>query len=192
MEDTAILDLYWARDERAITETFRNPMENTVTASLTIFLHDREDTEECLNDTWMRAWNAIPPKKPNRLELFLGTITRNLSFDRWKGRHAQKRGNGTMDMALDELAECIPAAHDTESIVEAAELERSINAFLHTLSEQECNVFFTKVLVRGGYVQIAERYGMNLNTVKTSLFRTRKKLQKYLSSRGLSCKRKRR
>lgn len=81
-------------------------------------------------------------EKPNRLELFLGTITRNLSFDRWKGRHAQKRGNGTMDMALDELAECIPAAHDTESIVEAAELERSINAFLHTLSEQECNVFY--------------------------------------------------
>lgn len=141
MEDTAILDLYWARDERAITETQKSYGKYCYSIAYHI-LHDREDTEECLNDTWMRAWNAIPPKKPNRLELFLGTITRNLSFDRWKGRHAQKRGNGTMDMALDELAECIPAAHDTESIVEAAELERSINAFLHTLSEQECNVFY--------------------------------------------------
>ena len=95
-------------------------------------LHDREDTEECLNDTWMRAWNAIPPKKPNRLELFLGTITRNLSFDRWKAKNAQKRGNGIMDTTLDELAECIPAAHNTEEAVEAAELERaSMRSCIH-------------------------------------------------------------
>ena len=99
MEDTAILDLYWARDERAITETQKSYGKYCYSIAYHI-LHDREDTEECLNDTWMRAWNAIPPKKPNRLELFLGTITRNLSFDRWKGRHAQKRGNGTMDICL--------------------------------------------------------------------------------------------
>lgn len=139
MEDTAILDLYWARDERAITETQKSYGKYCYSIAYHI-LHDREDTEECLNDTWMRAWNAIPPKKPNRLELFLGTITRNLSFDRWKGRHAQKRGNGTMDMALDELAECIPAAHDTESIVEAAELERS--TMLSCIRSPNRNVMF--------------------------------------------------
>ena len=87
-----------------------------------------------------------------------------------------------MDTTLDELAECIPAAHDTESIVEA---ERSINAFLHTLSEQECNVFLRRYWFVEEYAQIAERYGMNLNTVKTSLFRTRKKLQKYLEQQGI-------
>lgn len=159
--------------------------ENTAIVLLVIFLHDREDTEECLNDTWMRAWNAIPPKKPNRLELFLGTITRNLSFDRWKAKNAQKRGNGIMDTTLDELAECIPAAHNTEEAVEAAELERSINAFLHTLSEQECNVFLRRYWFVEEYAEIAGRYGMNLNTVKTSLFRTRKKLQKYLEQQGI-------
>ena len=117
-------------------------------------------------------------KKPNRLELFLGTITRNLSFDRWKAKNAQKRGNGIMDTTLDELAECIPAAHNTEEAVEAAELERSINAFLHTLSEQECNVFLRRYWFVEEYAEIAGRYGMNLNTVKTSLFRTRKKTAK--------------
>ena len=154
MEDTAILDLYWARDERAITETQKSYGKYCYSIAYHI-LHDREDTEECLNDTWMRAWNAIPPKKPNRLELFLGTITRNLSFDRWKTKNAKKRGNGLMDTTLDELAECIPAAHDTESIVEAAELERSINAFLHTLSEQECNVFLRRYWFVEEYAQIA-------------------------------------
>ena len=85
----------------------------------------------------------------------------------------------------DELAECIPAAHNTEEAVEAAELERSINAFLHTLSEQECNVFLRRYWFVEEYAEIAGRYGMNLNTVKTSLFRTRKKLQKYLEQQGI-------
>ena len=184
MEDTAILELYWARDEQAIAETQKSYGKYCYSIAYHI-LHDREDTEECLNDTWMRAWNAIPPKKPNRLELFLGTITRNLSFDRWKAKNAQKRGNGIMDTTLDELAECIPAAHNTEEAVEAAELERSSNAFLHTLSEQECNVFLRRYWFVEEYAEIAGRYGMNLNTVKTSLFRTRKKLQKYLEQQGI-------
>lgn len=117
--------------------------------------------------------------------VFQQTITRNLSFDRWKAKNAQKRGNGIMDTTLDELAECIPAAHNTEEAVEAAELERSINAFLHTLSEQECNVFLRRYWFVEEYAEIAGRYGMNLNTVKTSLFRTRKKLQKYLEQQGI-------
>ena len=155
MEDTAILELYWARDEQAIAETQKSYGKYCYSIAYHI-LHDREDTEECLNDTWMRAWNAIPPKKPNR-----------------------------MDTTLDELAECIPAAHKTEEAVEAAELERSINAFLHTLSEQECNVFLRRYWFVEEYAEIAGRYGMNLNTVKTSLFRTRKKLQKYLEQQGI-------
>ena len=184
MNDDEIINLFLKRDENGIIElsTKYHPYCYKIAWNL---LANREDAEECLNDTWMRAWNAIPPKKPNRLELFLGTITRNLSFDRWKAKNAQKRGNGIMDTTLDELAECIPAAHNTEEAVEAAELERSINAFLHTLSEQECNVFLRRYWFVEGYAEIAGRYGMNLNTVKTSLFRTRKKLQKYLEQQGI-------
>ena len=104
MNDDEIINLFLKRDENGIIElsTKYHPYCYKIAWNL---LANREDAEECLNDTWMRAWNAIPPKKPNRLELFLGTITRNLSFDRWKAKKAQKRGNGIMDTTLDELAE---------------------------------------------------------------------------------------
>ena len=184
MEDTAILELYWARDEQAIAETQKSYGKYCYSIAYHI-LHDREDTEECLNDTWMRAWNAIPPKNRIVWSCFWELLPGTCRLIDGKAKNAQKRGNGIMDTTLDELAECIPAAHNTEEAVEAAELERSINAFLHTLSEQECNVFLRRYWFVEEYAEIAGRYGMNLNTVKTSLFRTRKKLQKYLEQQGI-------
>ncbi len=184
MKDTEILDLYWKRDERAITETQHSYGRYCHSIAYHI-LHDREDSDECVNDTWLRAWFAIPPKKPERLSLFLGTITRNLSFDKWKRKNAAKRGNGEMDMVLDELIECIPAVHSTEDAVEEAELERMIDTFLHTLSEKDCNVFLRRYWYAEEYGEIARRYGMNLNTVKTSLFRTRNKLKLFLEREGI-------
>ena len=137
MRDTEIMDLYWARDERAIHETQNSYGRYCYCIAYNI-LKDREDSDECVNDTWLRAWNAIPPKRPERLELFLGTITRNLSFDKWKGKHAMKRGSGEITVALDELVECVPDRHNTEEEVEAAELGRLINVFLRSLPEREC------------------------------------------------------
>lgn len=93
VKDTEILDLYWGRDERAITETQHSYGKYCHSIAYHI-LHNSEDSEECVNDTWLRAWYAIPPKKPERLSLFLGTITRNLSFDLWKRKNAGKRGTG--------------------------------------------------------------------------------------------------
>ena len=184
MEDTEILDLYWKRDERAIAET-QNAYGSYCHSIAWRILYDREDADECVNDTWLRAWNAIPPGRPGRLALFLGTITRNLSIDRWKRRKSMKRGKGEMSVSLDELAECIPDTKSTEDAVAAAELERLINSFLHTLSEKDCNIF----LRRYWYVEecgaIAGRYSMNLNTVKTSLFRTRARLRSYLEKEGI-------
>ena len=150
-----------------------------------IALFSEEDAEECVNDTWLKAWNAIPPSRPMRLSLFLGTITRNLSLDRWKGKKAMKRGRGETQVALEELSECIPNNDCTEDAVEAAELERLLNSFLHTLPERDCNVFLRRYWYVEDYAAIAERYGLKLNTVKTSLFRTRNKLKDFLMKEGI-------
>lgn len=184
MKDAEILDLYWDRKEEAIYESQKSYGNYCYSIAWNI-LYSREDSDECVNDTWLRAWNAMPPKRPNRLAVFLGTITRNLSLDRWKERHAVKRGSGEMMLALDELAECVPDAGSTEAAAEAAELERLINEFLHTLPERECNVFLRRYWYVEEYGDIARRYGMKLNTVKTSLFRTRRKLREYLEKEGV-------
>lgn len=184
MRDAEILDLYWKREEQAIYESQKAYGKYCYSIAWNI-LYSREDSDECVNDTWLRAWNAIPPGRPGRLALFLGTITRNLSLDRWKERRAMKRGKGEMELALDELAECLPDAHNTEAEVEAAELERLVNAFLCRLPERECSIFLCRYWYVEGYGDIARRYGMKLNTVKTSLFRTRGKLREYLEREGV-------
>ena len=184
MRDEEIIDLYFARKELAITETQQSYGKYCYSIAYHI-LHDKEDSEECVNDTWLRAWNAIPPKRPDRLSIFLGTITRNLSFDKWKYKNAMKRGSGTVEMELEELLECVPARRSTEEAVEEAELARTINRFLHTLPERECNVFLRRYWFVEEYSEIAKRYQMNLNTVKTSLFRTRQKLKSYLEQEGI-------
>ena len=178
MKDTEILDLYWARNECAITETQAAYGKYCYSIAFHI-LHGKEDSEECVNDTWMRAWNSIPPARPDRLSLFLGTITRNLSFDRWKQKNAKKWGSG------DELAECIPDVSTTEAVVEQRELERQINLFLGTLQEKDRNVFLRRYWYAEEYSEIAARYGMNLNTVKTTLFRVRGKLKSHLEQEGV-------
>lgn len=185
MKDTEILDLYFARDEQAIAETQSKFGSYCFSIAFHV-LHDQEDADECVNDTWMRAWNSIPPNRPDRLNIFLGTITRNLSFDRWKRKKAQKRGNGEMDLELEELAECIPSGSNTEEQVEAKELQRLINEFLKTLSERDCNVFLRRYWYAEEYAEIAKRYGLNLNSVKTSLFRTRGKLKAFLEGQGIT------
>ena len=184
MKDTEILDLYWERDERAIEETQKNYGNYCYSIAFHI-LHTKEDSEECVNDTWLRAWKAIPPSRPQHLALFLGTITRNLSFDRWKHKNALKRGNGEMEAALEELEECVPAAQSTEDAVEEAELQRSLNCFLGTLKERERNIFLRRYWYAEECSEIARRYDMKLNTVKTTLFRIRGKLKNYLEQEGV-------
>lgn len=184
MKDTEILDLYFGRQERAIAETQKRYGKYCYSIAFHI-LHDKEDSDECVNDTWMRAWNSIPPSRPDYLNIFLGTITRNLSFDRWKKKKAAKRGGGEMELELEELAECIPSLGSVEDAVEAAELSRIVNEFLYTLSEKDCNVFLRRYWYSDEYEEISRRYGMKLNSVKSSLFRTRGKLRNFLESQGI-------
>ncbi len=184
LKDTEILDLYFQRDQQALAET-QKAYGNYCYSIAWRILNDKEDAEECVNDTWLKAWNAIPPSRPMKLSLFLGTITRNLSLDRWKGKKAMKRGRGETQVALEELSECIPNNDCTEDAVEAAELERLLNSFLHMLPERDCNVFLRRYWYVEDYAAIAERYGLKLNTVKTSLFRTRNKLKDFLMKEGI-------
>ena len=121
MEDSAIIDLYWAREERALSETDAKYGGYCRSIAHNI-LKNREDSEECVSDTWLHAWNAMPPQRPSILSSFLGRITRNLSFDRCRRQNAEKRGGGSLPLALDELSECVPAPGRVEQALEAREL----------------------------------------------------------------------
>jgi RNA polymerase sigma-70 factor (ECF subfamily) len=115
MTDEKIIDLYFSRSENAITETNKKYGSYCFKIANNI-LNNREDSEECVNDTWMKTWDSIPPTSPSHLNLYLAKIVRNLSFTRYKSKHAIKRGKGEMAVILDELEECIAGQADIESI----------------------------------------------------------------------------
>ncbi len=183
MEDRAIVDLYWSRDPEAIRRTNEKYGGYCRTVARNI-LPDRRDAEECVNDTWLRAWNAMPEGRPSLLAPFLGKITRNLAFNRWRADRAEKRGGGELPLVLEELAECASSSNTLQA-VEAAELETVVNRFLHALPERECNVFLRRYWFSEPMADIAGRYGMREATVRTSLFRSREKLRRHLEREGL-------
>lgn len=183
MEDEAILKLYFARDERAVQETERKYGRYCFMLADTI-LHNREDSEETVSDTWLKTWNAIPPKKPDVLKLFLAKITRNLAFTRWRGYSAQKRGGGELDLVLDELGQCVAAPGQVEDHLNGKELALTIRAFLDTLPEKEQNIFLRRYFFVEDSEEIARRYGMKRATVLRTLSRTREKLRAHLRKEG--------
>lgn len=185
LEDSKIIDLYWARKEQALAETDAKYGNYCRTIARNI-LRNFEDTEECVSDTWLHAWNSMPPQRPGILSAFLGRITRNLSFDRCKYQQAAKRGGGALPLALDELGECIPSAQRVEYALEQKELAAAIDRFLRTLPEKDCNLFLRRYWYVDSISVIADRYGMKENTVKSILFRTREKLRKFLGEEGIA------
>lgn len=184
MDDRAIVDLYWRRDETAIaaTQTKYSPYCYRIAANI---LADSQDAEECVNDTWLRAWNAMPPHRPVHLPGFLGKITRSLAVDTVRSHSARKRGGGTYLMALEELTDCVPAVPGAERAAEDRELAEILDRFLRTLPERDCNVFLRRYWYVESLETIARRYGLRENTVKTCLFRTRNKLRSYLEKEGV-------
>lgn len=183
MEDRAIVDLYWQRDPEAIRHTGEKYGNYCRKVARNILL-DHRDAEECVNDTWLNAWNAMPENRPSLLAPFLGKITRNLAFNRWRSNHAEKRGEGELPLALDELAECV-SPENTLQTVEAAELEEVVNRFLHTLPERDCNLFLRRYWFTEPMAETARRYGMREGAVRSSLFRSREKLRRYLEKEEL-------
>ena len=146
-------------------------------------LRDERDAEECLSDTWLAAWKAMPPQRPAVLRTFLGRLTRNLSLNRQLYNAAQKRGGGEVTIALEELKECA-GGESAEGMLEAAELGRVIDAFLRTLPEMECSIFLRRYWYLDSVDAIAGRFGLRAGAVKTRLSRTRGKLKKYLWKEG--------
>lgn len=183
MEDEQILKLYYARDEQALAETEKKYGGYCYTLANSI-LQNAQDAEETVSDTLMRAWESIPPKKPNILKMFLAKITRNLAFSRWRRDHAEKRGSGEMAMVLEELEDCLAAPGRVEDRVNLQELVKSIRTFLDTLPPKEQDIFLRRYFFVEESGLIAQRYGMKTATVQRTLLRTREKLKRYLIQEG--------
>ena len=168
MEDSQIIELYWQKNADAISETADRYGAYCYAIAENI-LNNNEDSEECVNDTWLHTWNAIPPQKPNVLRMFLAKITRNLSFDRFNLRNAEKRGGGEITLVLDELEECLAGKSDVEGVYEAMELEQCIRRFVRALPKRDRNVFVRRYFFTEQTSTIAERYGLTVNNVTVIL-----------------------
>ena len=183
MEDGEIIELYWRRDEAAIAQSEKK-YGAYCRAVICRILQLPEDVEECLVDTWMAAWNAMPPHRPSLLSTFLGKITRNLSFDLYRKMHRKKRGGSQMDAVLDELEECVSGKDDIERQWEMKELIAEINQFLQKLPEEKRCMFVLRYWYVDSIGEIADRLGRSENYVSVTLNRIRGKLHTHLTERG--------
>ena len=183
MEDYQIIDLYWNRSENAISETAKKYGAYCRAIAYGI-LHSREDAEESVNDTWLGAWNSMPPHRPNILSSFLGRITRNLALNTHRNRSTQKRGGGEVVLALEELTECVPAPGDVQDALDARELGRVIQKFLETQPRRERNIFLRRYFGLEPIPVIADRHGITEVNARKILTRVRNKLRDYLTKEG--------
>ena len=183
MDDAKIVQMYFDRDEQAIPAT-ANKYGNYCVSVAKNILGNHEDAEECVNDTYLNAWNAIPPHRPQMLSAFLGKIVRNLAFNRYKHNTADKRGGGEIGAVLDELAGCVSGNEDTERAYEYKELVAAINDFLSTLTTRKRNIFVCRYWYTDSVSDIAARYNMSCAAVSMELNRLRTKLHNYLIERG--------
>ena len=184
MEDQKIIDLYWDRSEQAIAET--DQKYGTYCRSIAYnILTNNEDAEESVSDTYMAAWNAMPPKRPSLLATFLGKITRNLAIDRWRSQHRQKRGGGEIILALEELEDCISDNSTMEQAFNQKQLVLAFNRFLDALPETERRIFLQRYWYLEPIAAIAARYGYTPSKVTSMLHRTRKKLREALEKEEL-------
>lgn len=184
MEDIQIVDLFFARSERAIAETANKYGAYLFSIAKNI-LYDRADAEEAVNDTYLGAWRSIPPHRPNRLSTYLGKITRRYSLEKWKRNHAQKRGGGEVPLALEELSDCVPGGQSPQAQVEMKELTKQINTFLKSLPETEQRIFLCRYWYLMPIKTIACDIGFSESKIKSMLSRTRGKLKICLQKEGI-------
>lgn len=183
MTDEKIIQLYFNRDEKAIEETSIKYGSYCYKIANNI-LRNRQDSEECLNDTWMQTWDSIPPTHPVHFNLFLAKIVRNLSFNKYRNKYTQKRGRGEIALVLEELEECLAGHSDVEALYIVEELQETINTFVRALPEREGNVFIRRYFYSDSIKDISVRYRMSENNIRVMLNRTTNKLRDRLEKEG--------
>ena len=182
MQDNEIIDLYWAREEKAITET--NVKYGAYCRKIAMnIVENAEDSEECVNDTYLSAWNSMPEERPDILASFLAAIARNHALTLYRKAHSQKRGAGQTAIALEELLE-VAGSSTTEDIVDLSLLSGHINSFLAGLDREARIVFVRRYFYVDPLSEIAARLSMSESAVKSLLFRLRARLKTYLIKEG--------
>jgi len=182
MEDFQIVNLYWARSEAAISESERKYGRMLKSLSHSI-LSSREDAEECVNDTYLAAWNSMPTQRPTYLGSFLSKITRNLSIDRYRKAHREKRGG--VEQVLEELSECVSSPDSVERDYENGRLTEALNGFLYRLSPDKRAMFICRYFYSQSIAEIAAKLKMSESNVKITLYRQREALRRLLEEQEL-------
>ena len=174
LTDAEIIDLYFSRDEAALEHTAKNYGAYCTSVAMNI-LNDPSDAEECVNDTYLRAWNSIPPQRPTVLRLFLGKITRNLAIDKYRANKSRRR---EFEVALEEIAEFLPAKEEDDG-----NLLTLLTDFLSTLSDEERDLFVLRYYHGHSVARLAKAFRVRPNNLSARLYRTREKLRAYLTER---------
>ena len=184
MDDSRIVELYWNRDESAIAET-KKKYDNYCFAIARSILHNQQDCEETLSDTYLATWNAIPPHHPLNLSTFIGKICRRLSLNKWRSLSAEKRGGGEVPVSLDELEECIADERSLRESLDDQMIAETIDEFLSTLKDDQRNVFVCRYWYFDSIEDISKRYHFTQSKTKMMLKRTRDALKDYLIKEGV-------
>ena len=183
MEDFEIVELYWDRNENAITQTDRKYGKYCRKIAFSI-VTNKEDMEECVNDTYLQTWNSLPPQRPEKLSTYLGKICRNISINLYEKLTAEKRGGNETDACLDELGELIGSSSEVEERLDLTVLTDLINKFLKKCEKQARTVFVQRYWYMMSVKEIAKENRMSDSNVKMTLSRTRDKLKVYLEEEG--------
>ncbi len=184
MDDRQIIELYNERSEAAISETADKYGRYCHYIAYNILYND-QDSEECVNDTYFKAWNTIPPQQPKKLSTYLGKITRNLALDRYKYYNREKRGAGQSSAFLEELSECVPASDNTEQSVTEKMLVESLNAFLESMPSEKRQILVRRYWYFSPISEIASDFSISESKVKSILHRVRNKLKLFLEKEGI-------
>ena len=184
MDDKQIIELYFARDESAIDETDKKYGKLCHSVAFNL-LGNPQDAEECLNDTYLAAWNKMPPENPNALSAFLVRIARNISISIFRLKRAKKRYAG-FDAVLSELEECIPAPNTTEDEIESKELARLIDIWLKSQFDSDCAAFVKRYFYGKSVIEVADEFGVTPAQMSQRLFVLRKRLKAYLQKEGVN------